>query len=111
MSLRGRLSAVLLTASFALVCVCISGCGGGESKKESGTAEKVVPGVTKENVQKIKEGMSEKEVVEILGPWDTEESPLSGYKSRTWKKGGHEVRVSIDAAGKVAGAPAHDFGE
>ena len=105
------MSAVILTASFALVCGCNSGCGGSELKKESGTAEKVVPGVTKENVQKIKAGMSEKGVVEILGPWDSEESPLSGYKSRTWNQGGHEVRVSIDAAGKVTGEPTHDFGE
>jgi len=97
--------------SFALACVCFSGCGGGGSSKESGKAAKVVPGVTKENVQKIKAGMSEKEVVEILGPYDRENMPLSGKKSQIWSRDGIEVVVFIDAAGKVTGEPIHNFGE
>jgi hypothetical protein len=97
--------------SFALACVCFSGCGGSDSKKESGTAEKVVPGVTKENVQKIKAGMSEKEVVAILGPYDRENMPLSGKKSQIWSRDGFEVVVYIDAGGKVTGEPIHNFGE
>jgi hypothetical protein len=110
MNLRSRAGAVLFAMSIAFACVWFTWLARG-SKKESEPAEKVIPGVTKENVQKIKAGMSEKEVVEILGPWDSESSPLSGYKSQTWNQGGHEVRVHIDAGGKVTEEPIHDFGE
>jgi hypothetical protein len=111
MDSRGRVSAVILAMFLAQASVCLSGCGGGGSEKDDAAAEKIVPGVTKENVSKIKVGMSEKEVAEILGKYDREVSPLSGNRSQIWSRDGIEVVVFFDASGTVAREPIHNFGE
>jgi hypothetical protein len=109
MNHRGRVSAVVLAMVLTQACACVLGCGGGGSEKSSAAAEKIVPGVTKENVHKIKVGMSEQEVAEILGKYDRENSPLSGKRSQIWSRDGIEVVVFFDASGKVALEPIHNF--
>ena len=63
----------------ALLCFCLAGCG---SK------------VSKDNYQKIKSGMSEKEVSDILGS-PTETKDAGAGKTLIWKSGDDTISVTF----------------
>src|SRR5271165_5836258 len=78
-----RMAAMLVVAAF---CLSIPACGGGNSK------------VTRENGAKIKMGMSEKEITDILGsPTKTmeQDSPLGKMKVATWTNGDNSISVQL----------------
>jgi hypothetical protein len=80
----------LLCLGLAL-CVFVAGCGGSK--------------VTKENADKIKKDMAEKDVKDILGePTKTEEAEFGGIKLKvsTWEGGGKKIQVGWKD-GKTAG--------
>jgi hypothetical protein len=86
MTFFARLVRVAPIGMVAVLCLCLTGCG---SK------------VTKENAEKIKSGMSQKEVTDILGsPKNTEDLP-AGMKKSTWESGDNKIVVSFDKDGKV----------
>jgi hypothetical protein len=58
------------------LCVFLVGCGGGSGK------------ITKENCEKIKTDMTEKEVTDLLGSGETKD------KKTTWKSGNNTIEVT-----------------
>src|SRR5688572_8409752 len=81
-SLRSGFGSALLL--FA-VCLLLVGCSGGGDN----------PKVTKENYEKIKNEMTEKEVKDILGePSDVNTPPnLPNTKGLTWKSGNNMINI------------------
>src|SRR5262249_38329024 len=69
-----------------LLCLSVVGCG---SK------------ITKENAGKIKKGMTEKEMTDILGKPESKE--IMGKKTLVWEKGDTVVSVIVDKDGKSLG--------
>ena len=72
------------------LCLLLAGCGGGKSFSD-------------DDFKKVKPGMAESEVTEILGaPAQSKEadSPLGKMKTATWKSNGKDYAVSY-ADGKV----------
>src|SRR5262249_49773012 len=86
-----------LCALFAILVVSfvLAGCGKGDAKTgKDGKGEN--PKVTKENFDKVKDTMSEKEVIEILGA-ATESKDIDGGKGRehTWKSGMNSITIGF----------------
>ena len=72
------------------LCLAVTGCGGGKSFSD-------------DDFKKVKTGMSEKEVNDILGaPVGAKEveSPLGKMKTATWKSNGKDYAVAY-TDGKV----------
>jgi PBP1b-binding outer membrane lipoprotein LpoB len=70
------------------VCLILAGCGGGSGSN---------PRVTKENYDKIENGMSEAKLVEILGPPSDVNTPPNqpNMKGLTWKNGNNMINVTL----------------
>jgi hypothetical protein len=83
-------AAVLLVALGVLVAGCKKGDGGG-----GGSANN--PNVTKENYEKIKDGMSEAGVIGIMGPPTETNTPPNhpNMKGLTWINGNDRITVSF----------------
>jgi hypothetical protein len=76
-----------LLVMVALLCLCVSACG---SK------------LTSENFMKIKPGMTEKEVTDILGDPKEKKDAEGGTKEYIWESGKNKVEVKFKD-GKVVG--------
>jgi hypothetical protein len=74
------------------ICLVLVGCGGGK--------------VTSENFMKIQNGMTEKQVTDILGsPTESKDVDFGGAKVKEsiWKSGNSSIEIRYDKDGKVAG--------
>jgi hypothetical protein len=79
-----------VVALLLAVCLTVTGCGGSK--------------VTKENAEKIKKGMTEKEVNDVLGaPKTSVDKELMGVKIKmaTWEDGDKKIMVNYDKDNKV----------
>jgi hypothetical protein len=93
---RNVLAAVTVAALLAATSTMVGcGKGGGDANNN--------PKVTKENGEKVKLGMSEKEVADILGQHaDTNTPPnLPGVKGLIYKNGNNIISVMFNKEGKV----------
>lgn len=92
MAFAARWQRFALAALVMMLCLTIPAC---KSK------------VTSENFMKLKPGMTEKEVNDILGsPDKTSEKdagPLGKLKIAEWKSGDNTVEVTYDKDGKLMG--------
>jgi outer membrane protein assembly factor BamE (lipoprotein component of BamABCDE complex) len=88
--IRDRSAVLLVVFVASLLLAGCSGKSGGNSK------------VTKENAEKVKTGLSEKEVVDILG--DPSEKKESDPKAKqfVWKDGNNSITAIFDEKGKVS---------
>ena len=90
--LRGRCLQGLVAL---VVCLALAGCG--KDDKGGGNTK-----LTKANFEKVKDGMTEKEVVDLLGT-PTETKNVDKDKHLIWKGGNNSVNVVLDKDGKVTG--------
>jgi outer membrane protein assembly factor BamE (lipoprotein component of BamABCDE complex) len=87
--LRSRFTSVL---AILVVSVLVVGCS---SKKDDdkGGGDKKTSKVTKENSAKLKDGMTEKEVLDILGEPTEKKDIDAKEKQYTWKNGNDMIQV------------------
>jgi hypothetical protein len=58
--------------------------------------------ITKENYGKVKDGMTEKKVTEILGePTESKDAKESAGKTLIWKNGNNTITITLNKEGKV----------
>jgi hypothetical protein len=87
---RSRFTAVLTI--FALGLMTLVGCSGKDDDKGGGKGN---PKVTKENFEKLKFDMTEKEVTDILGEPSEKKEGEGKTKKLTWKNGNNAIYVDF----------------
>ena len=88
-----RLAAVMGPLLGAVLCVAQTGCSSKVEIKGGGGAENTK--VTSENLGKIKEGMAQKEVTDLLGPATEVKDAQGGTKEHVWKSGNNSITVGM----------------